>query len=82
MNDSPKTDVFYDKDRKIGELEFEDAIKTGNTLQLNLKNHPFVTLINLEFTLITAEGVIALTPEMNLESFSLGPLLATLKTYT
>ena len=83
INNSPKTDVFYDKDRKIGELQFADAIKTTNTLQLNLKNSPFVTHINLEFTLLTAEeGAIALTPEMNLESFSLGPLLATLKTYT
>ena len=83
MNYSKKKDVFYDIDRKIGELEFVDAIKTGNTLQLNLKTLPFVTHINLEFTLLTAEeGAIALTPEMNLESFSLGPLLATLKTYT
>ena len=83
LNDSPKTDVFYDKDRKIAVLELVDAIKTGNTLQLNLKTLDFVTHINLEFTLLTAEeGAIALTPEMKLESFTLGPLLATLKTYT
>jgi hypothetical protein len=69
INNSPKTDVFYDKDRKIGELIFADAIKTTNTLQLNLKNSLFVTHINLKFTLLTAEGAIA-------------PLLATLKTYT
>ena len=68
FNDLPKKDVFDDNNRKIGELKFEDAIKTGNTLQLNLKTLPLVTLVNLEFTLIYAGGAIA-------------PLLATLKTY-
>lgn len=83
FNDLPKKDVFHDIYRKIAVLEFVDAIKTGNTLQLNLKTLDFVTHINLEFTLLTAEeGAIALTPEMKLESFTLGPLLATLKTYT
>lgn len=82
LNDSKKKDVFYNIDREIGKLEIVDANKTGNILKLNLKTFELFTHINLEFTLIDAGGAIALTPEMNLASFSVGPLLATLKTYT
>lgn len=82
MNDSKK-DVYSDMDRKIGELKFEGAIKTGNVLKLNLKNNPYSTYINLEFSLdaIGEEGT-GLIRGINSASFSLGSLLATLKTYT
>ena len=82
MNDSKK-DVYYDMDRKIGELKFEEAIKTGNVLKLNLKNNIYSTYINLEFSLDAAgEEDAKLTSGANSASFSLGSLLATLKTYT
>ncbi len=75
--------AFYKLCRKIGELKFEEAIKTGNELKLNLKNNPYSTYINLEFSLDAAgEEATGLIRGINSESFSLGQLLATLKTYT
>ena len=83
MDGFKKQNVYNNSDRNIGELKFEDVIKPGSNLKLKLTTLPGVTNINLEFRLYAAgEEASNLNPVINMESFSLGPLLATLKTYT
>ena len=85
MDGFEKKNVYNnsDRDRNIGELKFEDTTKTGINLKLKLTTLPGVTYINLEFSLDDAgEEDAKLTSGVNSESFSLGQLLATLKTYT
>jgi hypothetical protein len=76
MDNGDKKNIYYDMDRKIGELDFErsnDDTGASHILYLNLSTIQGVTAINLQFRRENTGDVG--------DAMVLGSLLDTLKTY-
>jgi hypothetical protein len=76
MDEGKIKNIFYNPDRKIGELDFErsnDDTGASHILYLNLSTIPGVTAINLQFRREHTRDVG--------DAMVLGLLLDTLKTY-